>query len=288
MLRGGNWRHAWHLRHHSAPLLLSLSEQIGLPLSLLTSRESRHVVVAHNITTERRRAFQRRTHYLERFDRVIVLSRGQEKYLRETVGLPAERVRFVFDKVDHQFFMPAAQGPGTGYVLAVGREQRDYATLMAATASVGVPAVIVPSSLWNPADESVRGGVPSNITVRQGLPFVELRKLYEEASVVAVPLRPGVDYAAGVNAVMEGMAMRKALIVSATPGLEGYVDEGVTGRLVPAGDPSALAAAIKELLDDPREAARLGRNARSTVESGRNLDGYVAAIADTAREVMSA
>ncbi len=283
-LRGGDWRHALQVRRSAPDLVISLSEQIGLPLSFVGLPSTRHVMVAHNLTTDRRRAFQRRTRYLQRFDRIIVLSRAQERYLLEEAQVPRERVRFFCDKVDHRFFQPVDDLCMGGYVVSVGREQRDYGTLIDALSMLGTPATIVPSSLWNPSAEIGRRELPTTLTIRQGLSSVELRSLYAAATMVVVPLHGGVDYAAGVNALLEAMAMCKPVIVSDIPGLEGYVEDRVTGRVVPPGDPDELSKVMGELFDDPDEARRLAHNARGAVNDGMNLDAYVDNVVSTARE----
>jgi glycosyltransferase involved in cell wall biosynthesis len=285
ILRGGQWRYAWSLRRATPTAFLTLSETGGLPLSLLARRGVPHVMIGHNLTTPRRRDFQRRTGFLNRIDRIIVLSRTQETYLRTEVGLPAERVVFVHDKVDHRFFVPqGAQGSG-GYVLAVGREQRDYATLVEAVRDTGQHTIIVPSSLWMSTDQVGRRSLPQNVEIRAGLSFTELRTLYDAAAVVAVPVLPGVDYAAGVNAVLEGMSMAKPVVVSDSPGLEGYLDPSKM-RIVPPGDPLALGAALSQLAGAPEEARSLGQAARAVVDAGRNLDSYIDAVVATVRESM--
>ncbi len=285
LLRGGNWRHAWQLRRARPSCFVSLSEQIGLPLSFVGPRQVPHVLVAHNLTTERRRAFQRRTHYLERFDRIIVLSRGQERFLREETAVRPERIRFVYDKVDHRFFTPSVSLPERGYVLAVGSEQRDYETLVEAASVLDAPTVIVASSLWNDAHEIAHRRLPECVTIRRDLSYTELRALYNGAALAVVPIRAGIDYAAGVNAVMEAMAMRRPVIVSRTPGLADYVDHGVTGHVVAPEDQRALEDAMRMLLNDRAKARRLADNARAIVEAGRNLDTYVDAVAGVAQEM---
>ena len=102
-----------------------------------------------------------------------------------------------------------------------------------------------------------------------------MRELYAKASVVAVPLEPGTRYAAGVNGVLEAMAMGRPLVVTRTPGIADYLDEGAV-RSVHPGDPDALA----EALSAPDEAR--GRAGRLRVESGWNLDGYIARLAEIA------
>ena len=273
-----DWRQAWAAARSDADVYLSLSEKVGLPLALLGRKRRPHVLLAHHLTSARKRAFQRRTGYLRRFDRVIVLCRTQEAYLREEVGLAPDRVRFVYDKVDHRFWSPPDGGADGGYILSVGRERRDYETLMEAVRPLSVPTVIVASSPWSRQGDGHDGDIPSNVTLRRGLSYPDLRALYAGARLVVVPLEAGCDYAAGVNAVLEAQAMRKPLIVTHTPGIADYVEDGRTARVVPAGDPAALRAGITGLLGDEAERARLAASARRVVEDGRNLDTYVQAV----------
>lgn len=282
--RLGQWRLAASALPHHPSVVVSLAEKTGMAVALVHPRRTPQVVVAHRLTTGRRRAFQQATGWLRRVDRVVVLSRPQEAYLRNEVTLPPERVRFVYDKVDHHFFRPSGE-PDEGYVLSVGQAGRDHSTLLRALAGLSVPAVLVASSSWG-AEVKDLEEVPPNVTLQRGVSFDELRRLYDRCSLVVVPLMAGLEFAAGVNVVLETMAMGKPLVVTATPGLAGYIEDGATGRLVPPGDPGALRSVIRELLDDRSQAQALGSRARHVVEAGRNLDTYVATVAAIAREVI--
>jgi glycosyltransferase involved in cell wall biosynthesis len=283
--RLGYWGLAWRARRADPPVVVSLSEKIGMCVSILTRPGQAQVVIAHNLTTRRRRALQDRSAWLQRVDRVLVLSRPQEAYLLDEVKLDATRVRFLYDKVDHRFFAPQG-GADEGYVLSVGQTGRDYRTLFEAVGLTGVPTVAVPSSKWIPAADRT-GALPPNVTVRQRLSSVALRRLYDRASIVVVPLEPGLEWAAGVNGVLEAMAMRKPLIVSATPGIADYVSDGENALVVPPRDPGALGAAITTLLAERGAASRLAAAGRALVESGRNIDGYVANVTAAASEVLT-
>jgi glycosyltransferase involved in cell wall biosynthesis len=89
-----------------------------------------------------------------------------------------------------------------------------------------------------------------------GVEHATIVELYAESTVAVVPsLYEGF----GLPAV-EAMACGIPLIVSDGGALPEVAGEG--GVVVPAGDPDALAAAIKALLDDPAARAALGARAR--------------------------
>lgn len=290
--RLGYWDLAWRARRADPPLVVSLSEKIGMCVSFLNRHESGQLLIAHNLTTSRRRALQERTGWLQKVDRVLVLARPQEKYLLEEVKLETGRVRLIHDKVDHRFYAPQGDAE-EGYVLSVGQTGRDYRTLLEAVGTASIETVLVPSSNWLiPSNGWMWGAeyptdrMPSHVTVRQRISSIALRQLYDRASVVVVPLEPGLQSAAGVNGVLEAMAMRKPLIVSATPGLESYVADGQNALIVPPCDPLALRAAITTLLTDRGAAQRLATAGHALVQAGRNLDGYVANVTSIASELL--
>ena len=98
--------------------------------------------------------------------------------------------------------------------------------------------------------------------------------MYGDSRFVVMPLL-NVRYQAGVTAILEAMAMGRAIICSRTPGQTDVIVEGETGLYVPPGDPAALRAAIECLLAHPEEAERMGRAGRRRVEQAMSLDGYV-------------
>jgi glycosyltransferase involved in cell wall biosynthesis len=56
--------------------------------------------------------------------------------------------------------------------------------------------------------------------------------------------------------------MGKAVIVADDSGAEDYVESGVTGFVVPAGDVAAMRRAIAELIEDPDRTRDMGSHAR--------------------------
>ena len=87
----------------------------------------------------------------------------------------------------------------------------------------------------------------------------EVPALFGRARVVATPYVVG--YQSGVLHL--AMTMGRAVVTSDVGDLPAAVGEG--GRVVPAGDADALAAALEELTSDPALAARLGADNRRRV-----------------------
>ena len=65
--------------------------------------------------------------------------------------------------------------------------------------------------------------------------------------------------------LIEAMAAGVPVIATDVPGIRDVVRDGVTGLLVPPGDPAALAAAVARLSADPTLRHRLTTAARADV-----------------------
>lgn len=81
------------------------------------------------------------------------------------------------------------------------------------------------------------------------------------------------------NAVIEAMAAGLPVVATAVGGVPEAVSHGETGLLVPARAPSAIAAAIRELANDPTKRASMGAagatRARVMFSAERCADEYV-------------
>jgi glycosyltransferase involved in cell wall biosynthesis len=78
------------------------------------------------------------------------------------------------------------------------------------------------------------------------------------------------------NGAIEAMASGLPVVACAVGGLLDLIDDGRTGLLVPPGEPAALAAALRTLIDDPARAARLGAAARDAVGARYSFDRMLA------------
>ncbi len=275
---------------------VSLSEKIGIPLALLLPKQRvhrpAHILVAHHLTSTNKRILQEKTWYLNRFDRIVVLSRPQWLYLVDEADYPRSRAMLLHDAVDHRFWQPSLPPTTGGYVLAVGRERRDYHSLSKALRELPhVSAIIVASSPWSRQSKNLLlvEETAANITVQSNMLHSALRDLYARASLVVVPLEAGTNYAAGANALLEAMSMAKPVLVTATPGLADYFqnDDAEVVARVPDGDPvHALRTSIETLLGTPDRCAELAPAGRRFVEQVANIDRYVARMAEVVNTLL--
>jgi teichuronic acid biosynthesis glycosyltransferase TuaC len=122
-----------------------------------------------------------------------------------------------------------------------------------------------------PALERLIGelGLGDRVTLRGQLPPAEARATAQSATVFALP---SVDEAFGV-AYIEAMAAGvPAIGCRGEAGPEEIAASGVGIRLVAPGDPEALAAELRPLLDDAGWRRELGHGARATVERAFTWD----------------
>jgi glycosyltransferase involved in cell wall biosynthesis len=212
---------------------------------------------------------------------IVCLSDVQRIRLLDRVAVAPEHVHTVLLGVDHVFLRPSARdAQADGFVLAVGKDlARDYRSLAQAAAELSVQFVIVCE------DRNVRGlDLPSNIQVRRGLTFGELRELYDRARCVVLPVRHA-DYpygteGSGLTALLEAMAMAKPIVVSDRPIFREYVRAEESAVLVSPEDPGALKDAIDRVLSDDGFADGLGRAARARIEERHTMDRFADGLAD--------
>ena len=89
------------------------------------------------------------------------------------------------------------------------------------------------------------------------------------------------------NAILEAMLSGVPVVASDIPGNRDLVDDGETGRLVPLGDPAAMAAAGSELLEAPEPAATMADAARRRVQTEFTVDAMVDAHVRMYRRLMA-
>lgn len=274
----------WKVRKNYRAIVTD-GEQIGLPLAALLKLtpgpRPRHLMIVHVISEPKKTVFLDWLGVQSGVDRFITYSRWQQRFIEERWKLERKRVLWTPFMVDQLFFAPervTARPTALPQVCAVGLERRDYETLLRAVENLNIQIVIAAASPWSKRKEGIATRtIPNNVTVRKFTQY-ELRQLYVDSRFMIMPLED-VNFQAGVTAILECMAMGRAVVCSRVPGQTDVVVEGHNGQYVSAKDPLALRAAIQRLLSQPEEAIRLGHNGRQLVEHKMNLDVYTEGLA---------
>lgn len=269
-----------------AAAVLAWEERVGLPVAAARRMGEPPCVTGVIWLTDRTAdlpsAYRRAvTAGLGRAAGVFVLSSAQVAPLVERWGVDPARIRYVPFGVPAREWgkaEPAAQQPGL--VVSAGNDwDRDHGLLVDAVNEArrrGLP-LRLELLTERPVAVAAAAGVR-----RRAAGAEDVRSTYRRAAFVAVATRPNL-HASGMTVVLEAMAGGRAVVASATPGMEDYVADGETGLLVPPGRRDALVDAMATLHRDPDLAARMGAAGRERVRARFTSERMAAALASMLR-----
>ncbi|GGR36464.1 glycosyltransferase [Streptomyces roseolus] len=223
-------------------------------------------------------------------DRIVATCRDEVAEL-ERMGVPAEKADVVPCGVDAERFRPdgPVAGRDTRYahrLLQIGRlvPRKGAAVSVAALTRLPDTELVIaggPDPAWLDDDPEVRrlrdlaraAGVADRVRFLGAIPCADVPALMRSADVVLCPA----DYEPFGIVPLEAMACGRPVVASAVGGQLDTVADGETGRLVPPGDPRALADAVAGLLADPDVRAAQGAAGRRRVTSRYGWDRVAAA-----------
>jgi sugar transferase (PEP-CTERM/EpsH1 system associated) len=218
----------------------------------------------------------------------VALSADLERYLVRRVGVPPARISQIYNGVDTGRFAPAAAREpiagspfndprlvvfgGVGRMAAVKdpvglarafvdvRTRADHARLiMIGDGPLREQALDVLRAAGVAGDVWMPGERDDVATLLRGIDCFVLPSLGEGIS----------------NTILEAMATGLPVVATNVGGNGELVCDGVTGRLVPAGDPHALAQAMLDVVHDLPRFRRAGAAGRSRALSQFSLDAMV-------------
>jgi glycosyltransferase involved in cell wall biosynthesis len=206
-----------------------------------------------------------------RLDALISGSRASASLVERLWKIPPGRMHAIYDGVDVTRFAPAPEDMRPGDLLFVGNAE-DYnkgvVYLLRAMArlpqSLGAHLYIVggpPGESRVARAEIDRLGIAGRVTIVGRVSDIELAAWYRRAQILVAPSL----YEGFGLPVAEAMASGTAVVASDGGALPELVAQGETGLVTPAGDASALAAAIGELLAAPERCRALGEAGRARV-----------------------
>jgi sugar transferase (PEP-CTERM/EpsH1 system associated) len=224
----------------------------------------------------------------------IALSRDLEGYLVERVGVRAAKVAQIYNGVDAARFRSATgpspiegcpfRRPEHWLVGTVGRMQTVKDQTLLARAFIRALEI----------DPSLKARLRL-IMIGDGPLRVEALNLLDQAGVADLAWLPGERHdvpdilrgldcfvlpslAEGIsNTILEAMASGLPVIATDVGGNPELVEVGRTGRLVPAGDPEAMARALIDYANSPEQALAAGQAGRAAVERRFSMEAMVGA-----------
>ncbi len=222
---------------------------------------------------------------LREADAVRVVSRAASTWVQEQLKVPSDRVFLI--PVGSALIDEAGLPPRRPYhnktVLFVGRlsPEKGLTTLLRAFAGVAERSarlLVAGDGPSRPALQALAG----SLRVQERVEFLgwvsqgDLANLYRNAGVVVVP---SLHESFG-RVIVEAMSLGTPVVATDTQGARELIVDGLTGRVVPVNDVSALAQAIGDTLRNPERAFQMGLAARSHVREMLDPQALCAAQVD--------
>lgn len=175
-------------------------------------------------------------------------------------GLPADRIVI---KPNGLYPDPGVGTHRGGYALFVGRlvTEKGVHTLVRAWPRVGPDRQLV--IVGSGPLEDMAEAAPPDIRWLGALPRDEVSRVMADAAFLIFPSEGGEGFP---MVILEAFAAGLPVITSGHGAMAEIVEHGRTGLHFPAGDPDALAAAVRWAFAHPAEIRALGQNARQIFE----------------------
>lgn len=284
------------------PALIHVNEFWWLPQARRAAalHGARPPVVCHvrqEITPQKALRYQ-----VDRADCVFAVSGVVESTLREA-GVPARRLRVAHGGLDLARIPTGADGTAIRQRYGIPKEavtigtvanvfpRKGYDVMVAA-----LPAVVArhPSLHYLIVGAGDAGyerrlrSMAAQAGLLERVHFAGFQdSVYEHVAAMDLYVHPALVEGFGI-AVLDAMAMAKAVVATRTGGIPDIVLSDQTGVLVPSGDPLALGRAVIELLDAPARRQAMGAAGRRRVEQQFTADKLTTTIAHAYRGALAA
>ncbi|HEX2475685.1 MAG TPA: glycosyltransferase family 4 protein [Lacipirellulaceae bacterium] len=214
---------------------------------------------------------------------VVTVSDFNREFLHRQFGCADEKLRRIYNGLPLESFpfeVPRNRSPLT---LGVGRlvEKKGFSDLIAACAILDeqhidfrceiIGSGELEAALRHQIDESQLGG---KVELRGSLPTDEVVRSFRRAAVLAAPcITASTGDRDGLPTVLlEAMAVGTPCVATSVTGIPEVVRNRKTGLLIEERNPAALAAALRQILNDEGLRVQLAQSARQLIEERFDIE----------------
>jgi glycosyltransferase involved in cell wall biosynthesis len=276
-----------HLHAHFATVAAEVARQASRALSIPYSFTAHAKDIFHeSVSTPRLETLIREAAF------VVTVSDFNVRHLRHAAPRACgTEIHRVYNGVDTATFRFTDAERPPDRLLGVGRlvEKKGFDVFIDAVAQLhrrrpSLQATIVGTGRCE-ADLRTRierHGVAAHVTMAGSRRQTDVLDMMRTHTVLAAPcvVGPDGDKDGLPTVIIEAMAMGLPVVSTPVTGIPEIVRHGITGLLVPEGNPAALADAIDSLFGNPDLCARLRTEARRLVESEFDTRKNAQALAD--------
>jgi len=189
-------------------------------------------------------------------DRFLVYSQVERTLYHRSFGIPLNKIDFRHWAVAP----PTVENPhrpliDADCICAMGENSRDYPTLMAAIATLPHIRLVLVARPHN----LVGLHFPPNVQVLTNIPLARAMNILKFSRFMVLPLAGG-QVPCGHVTIVSAMHLGKAFVATDSAGIHDYATHEHNALLCEPHSPTAMAAAIARLYDDPDLCAQLGAN----------------------------
>lgn len=217
---------------------------------------------------------------LRRSSRALhVMVKNDEENYHKVFGIPAKSIKFIpwpMITGDNFSQVEPLDLSERKIILASGRANCDWETLLDAAEGQGWPLVIVCSN----TDLARINGNPKsrNVDIRCEISKAEHERLVKSARIYVLCLGEA-NISSGQIRLSHCSEFRTPLVASDVYGLRGYLEDGVTGVAVSPSDKVALRETINNLIDDLPQLQRMVE-VSADYGKGKTVENYARQLID--------
>lgn len=256
---------------------IKLAQLYGLYRTFLPNQQKKHIILelmldepASSLVWKVKCWFQHLC--FKSVDCIFVSASAEVLAYADRFDLPQNKFQFL--PFHTNVIKPKMLMDSEGYIMCAGKTGRDYETLAKAVVDLDVRVVVVSDSYHVDGID-----FPNNVEVFCDIPYQDYMKLLQKCGLVVVTLKKLVK-STGQVVFLEAMALGKPVVVTETTGSVDYIENGVTGTLVPPANPCALRAVIENYLANKEKFESMAGAAFKQVLERNSFTSYTSAIFD--------